>query len=277
MYGYVYKTTNLRNGKIYIGQHKSSVYDAEYLGSGKLINRAIIKYGKDNFTNCVLIWCNSRNELNKMERHFIKMYDSQNPKNGYNIAHGGEGGDVLSCLSEDKRRALSKNKSRIMTDNHRKYPEKYHQASIKGWQTRRQNGNDVMSDEQRQKLSESHKGHVVLDETRRKIAKANSGKNHPMYGTHRSDETKLKISRATKGRVISKEARAKMSASMLGENNPFFGKTHSEEIKARISASSSERFKNRIWMNNGAINKRVPSTDINDYKKLGFIEGRLKW
>ena len=45
MYGYIYKTTNLINGKIYIGQHKSEEYDSSYYGSGKLIRRAIEKYG----------------------------------------------------------------------------------------------------------------------------------------------------------------------------------------------------------------------------------------
>lgn len=36
MLGYIYKTTNLANGKLYIGQHKSAQYDSEYFGSGKL-------------------------------------------------------------------------------------------------------------------------------------------------------------------------------------------------------------------------------------------------
>ena len=36
MYGYIYKTTNLVNGKIYIGQKKSDVFLGDkYLGSGK--------------------------------------------------------------------------------------------------------------------------------------------------------------------------------------------------------------------------------------------------
>lgn len=46
----IYKTTNLVNGKFYVGQHyqKSSEFDG-YLGSGIKILNAIKKYGKENF------------------------------------------------------------------------------------------------------------------------------------------------------------------------------------------------------------------------------------
>ena len=43
MYGYIYKTTNLVNGKIYIGQHKSNTFDTNYYGSGTILNKAIQK------------------------------------------------------------------------------------------------------------------------------------------------------------------------------------------------------------------------------------------
>ena len=47
---YVYKTTNLINGKIYIGISKKKSTDSlSYLGSGKALKRALIKYGKINF------------------------------------------------------------------------------------------------------------------------------------------------------------------------------------------------------------------------------------
>ena len=39
-YGYIYKTTNLINNKIYIGQHKSTEFDANYMGSGIAIKAA---------------------------------------------------------------------------------------------------------------------------------------------------------------------------------------------------------------------------------------------
>ena len=45
----VYKTVNLVNGKYYIGVHKTDNPYDDYIGSGKLIKRAIKKYGKDSF------------------------------------------------------------------------------------------------------------------------------------------------------------------------------------------------------------------------------------
>ena len=49
MYGYIYKTTNLINGMIYIGQKHSQKFLPAYLGSGKLIRYAVNLYGKENF------------------------------------------------------------------------------------------------------------------------------------------------------------------------------------------------------------------------------------
>lgn len=47
-YGYIYKTTNLINGKIYIGQYKSNLFDSQYKGSGVILRKAFAKYGKEN-------------------------------------------------------------------------------------------------------------------------------------------------------------------------------------------------------------------------------------
>lgn len=43
----IYKTTNLINGKIYIGFDSHN--NPEYFGSGKLIKMALKKYGTSNF------------------------------------------------------------------------------------------------------------------------------------------------------------------------------------------------------------------------------------
>ena len=49
MFYTVYKTTNLVNNKIYIGVHKTSKPNDTYIGSGKILADAILKYGKENF------------------------------------------------------------------------------------------------------------------------------------------------------------------------------------------------------------------------------------
>ena len=101
MYGYVYKTTNKVNNKIYIGQKKSPVFlGNKYFGSGKYLKHAINKYGEQNF--CVeLVECaESKEELSNLEIFYIKKYNSTNSDIGYNIAKGGIGGGEVYVHNE---------------------------------------------------------------------------------------------------------------------------------------------------------------------------------
>lgn len=69
MIGYIYKTTNLINGKLYIGKHKATVFEPDkYKGSGKLLLRAFTKYGKENFKCELLETCETVQELNEREQ-----------------------------------------------------------------------------------------------------------------------------------------------------------------------------------------------------------------
>ncbi len=49
----VYQTTNLTNGKKYIGKHSTKVYN-NYLGSGTALLLAVEKYGSENFKKEIL-------------------------------------------------------------------------------------------------------------------------------------------------------------------------------------------------------------------------------
>lgn len=111
MFGYIYKTTNLINNKIYIGQKKRKRFDKYYFGSGLLINRALKSYGKENFKVELLCECNSQEELNEKERFYIKDLNSQNKSIGYNILPGGQ---YLPDLkdSEEIRRLKSEGSKR---------------------------------------------------------------------------------------------------------------------------------------------------------------------
>lgn len=68
MIGYIYKTTNLINERVYIGKHCVSEYDPSYYGSGKLLKRAIKKYGKENFKNELLLKAETETQLNELEK-----------------------------------------------------------------------------------------------------------------------------------------------------------------------------------------------------------------
>jgi molecular chaperone GrpE (heat shock protein) len=48
-FNYFYKTTNIINEKFYYGVHSSDKDNDNYLGSGKLLLKAIKKYGRENF------------------------------------------------------------------------------------------------------------------------------------------------------------------------------------------------------------------------------------
>ena len=56
----VYLTENLVNGKKYVGMDSKN--NSKYLGSGKLIAKAVKKYGSHNFKKTILEECIKRLE-----------------------------------------------------------------------------------------------------------------------------------------------------------------------------------------------------------------------
>lgn len=103
MYGYIYKITNLVNNKIYIGKHKYNTreLDPNYISSGVLINKAIQKYGIDNFLVELIDTSDSLEGLNIKEIFYIKKFDCYIP-NGYNMTFGGDGNSNPSQQIKEK-------------------------------------------------------------------------------------------------------------------------------------------------------------------------------
>lgn len=88
---YIYCIENTENHKTYIGKHKGDPND-HYMGSGKLIKRAIKKYGIKKFRKIILFedYCDLKT-INEKERFYIAEYRSKG-KAEYNILDGGDGG-----------------------------------------------------------------------------------------------------------------------------------------------------------------------------------------
>lgn len=89
MYHYVYKTTNLINGKIYIGIHSTEDLDDGYIGSGVAFRHAVNKYGKENFHKEIIHQCSSREEASNMEATLVTESFCLKSTN-YNMRTGGD-------------------------------------------------------------------------------------------------------------------------------------------------------------------------------------------
>lgn len=135
MYGFIYLTTNLINGKKYVGMCKNTHRDG-YLGSGKMLKFAIRKYGKENFTRSILQECDTFEQLSESEKFWIEKYDAVNSEHFYNLTPGGFGGnsDYLKSywmkLNKEERRICRKWNIRDMKgDNNPMYGKKHSQKT----------------------------------------------------------------------------------------------------------------------------------------------------
>lgn len=101
-YGFIYITTNMLNGKQYVGK---KVFDIKggwrsYLGSGKVLKQAIQKYGRKNFKKRIIHICYSEDELANAEKSIISLLDAKNNEDYYNIAEGGEGYNFFGKIEQ---------------------------------------------------------------------------------------------------------------------------------------------------------------------------------
>ena len=154
----IYKTTNLVNGKQYIG--KSVRNRPSYLGSGSVLKKAIRKYGKENFVKEIIEECSSTEELKEREEYWLNHYDSaRNPMfyNTHNHSYGSGIGE-LGTFYGRHHSEVTKNKLRQILSG-RKF-----------------------SDETRQKMSQSKKGKSFSDSHREKISESKIGHTYSLRG-----------------------------------------------------------------------------------------------
>lgn len=88
-----YRTENRLNGKYYYGVRTLISERDPYLGSGKRLQEAIQKYGKENFIRIDLVEFSTFTQALEWERKIITE-DLVNDRNCYNLKLGGAGGSI---------------------------------------------------------------------------------------------------------------------------------------------------------------------------------------
>lgn len=187
---YVYKIINKSNDKIYIGVRSCNVLpglDTKYLGSGRHITFAILKYGVQNFKKEILCEYPTRYLANLKEsilvnQNFVDREDT------YNIRLGGTNG----LLSAETKLMISK--SRMGTP-----------AWNKGI-PRTESEKELISTN-RIGIPAWNKGIPRTDEEKLKISKSHIGKISPFKGKTHTPESLAKLS----NRIITKETKTRIS------------------------------------------------------------------
>ena len=130
MYGYIYKTTNLVNNMIYIGQKKSMNLIITYFGSGLYIRRAVKKYGRSCFKVELIAEGHERKALDILEKYYIKTYEKLVGKGMmYNLAAGGHGHHGYGLPAWNKGIPRSEECKQKIRETKRLYPT----SREKGW------------------------------------------------------------------------------------------------------------------------------------------------
>lgn len=219
VYGIIYKIHNNINSKVYIGQTiQNGGFDARYRNNLEInthnvhLKNAIHKYGIENFNICkVYDIAFSKEELDIKEQCWISIYNSANPKYGYNKITGGTNG----IPNEETRK-------------------KHSIISKKLWQ----------NDDYKNKI---YLNNIHNENIQKKKSKLMCGINNPMYGynvyANKSSEElkliKIKLSLSGKRRWNNEKYRKHMSELLRGRN-PYANKTE-EEMKIIRQKMSENR------------------------------------
>ncbi|MGL5765015.1 MAG: NUMOD3 domain-containing DNA-binding protein [Sarcina sp.] len=179
---YVYEITNLINGKKYIGKRSCEclIEKDKYMGSGKLIRLAILKYGLENFDKKILKICDTDEEAYNIEKEYIENVKAWSNPMYYNIVGGGKGcgcgerNHFYGKKHSDEVRERFKGKNNPMYGRVGKLNPFYGKKH---------------SDETIQIIIKKNKEKKISDETREKLRIAAKGKKNNFYGKKHSRET----------------------------------------------------------------------------------------
>lgn len=163
----IYKMTNKKNGKVYIGQTCRSLDERirEHARHRFIaIDKAIQKYGIEMFNVEVIDEAKTIDELNEKEIYWIKQFNCIVP-NGYNMCNGGDNTIGFHHREESKRKMAESKSKMFIGENNPFYGKTHSEEQKKKWSEARK-GLKHLTAEQIKHLRESaYKVKVLCVET----------------------------------------------------------------------------------------------------------------
>lgn len=253
-----YETTNLVNGKKYLGIHGSEDFEKDtYIGSGTLLQEAIQKYGRENFIRKDIRYFNKQKEAREFEALSITP-EILRSSNYYNIAKGGGGGSVGS-------KPFYEGKVRYLVD-----PE-----AIEKFKVQHPNAVEGVPEEIGKEHSKKMLGRITV----------NNGKDHKLIlqkdlqkyikegwtiGT--TEELNLKNSNSKKGIKIMHLGDSTRHV-RLEDVTEFLKKGYEFGPSSWISERNGKRHRGLVKVYKGAEIRFVSSDKVEDYIKQGYCTG----
>ena len=235
----IYKITNLKNQKFYIGQSKNlnnrehnHFYQLERNEHhNEILQNSFNKHGKENFIFDVLEEIDS-DYLSNREKYWLDFHGGLNNKKTYNMK------DPLTNEYSDYTKVKV---SKIMSgENNPNFGNKW-------------------TDEQKENLSKKKKGKTLVE----------------MVGEEKAKKTKEKMSKSQKGRKHPEEVKEKIRQANIGENNPMFGKGYKQvgENNPMFGKTQKNRRPVQQLTKDGVLVKEYDF--ISDVINYGFFVGNV--
>ena len=274
----IYKITNKQNGKVYIGQTRTSIEARFNYGQFAHFKRAFVdnyispfytalrKYGKDGFTYEVIEEKNDFETkeamvawMNEKECYWIEHYKSYLRENGYNLSHGGGGPSGYSKLTGTKKsQEFCDLVSRTTYNAMQRDDVKANHAA--GLQKAKEQGK-LSHNKGRTYVTKGEVLRFVFPEEAERLIKEEGF----IKGNHIVGKTmKHKYATDAQFRKNVSEGTKRGLAKM------------SNEAKERMYCKGRKGRKGRKWITNGISNKMVKPEKLLHYLATGWVLGRCK-
>ena len=193
---FVYKHTNLANGKVYIGiTHdikKRWRNNGRQYWSNHHFRKAIEKYGWDGFRHEIVYENISYEDACSREIELIAKHNACNREYGYNKSPGGDSPLVIHRGKDHHFYGKQ------LSPEHKKKLSESHSGEKGFWYGKH------LPEEIRKKIGDAHRGRTISDEQKKFLREINTGK-------QASEETKRKMSESQKNRVRNPNVGRKIS------------------------------------------------------------------